>query len=243
MTSRHLGTVSSGPGRVWTADAFNRGRPILVLAPHPDDECLGCGALLAACFETVGAHVVCVTDGRLSHPKSVQWPGSRLAACRELELIDAVETLGGCSGDVTFLRYPDCGAPQERREQRSAAIEIAGLCRKLGAGALFATSEKDQHKDHQAVAAIAREVCAVEPGLRLFHYSIWGRWQAGVEPCEFSELRFKTGPWRRRKAAAIAAHRSQLGQVVQDDPGGFVMPDGFAAFFTDADEAFVEVTP
>ncbi len=44
--------------------------PIVVLAPHPDDESLGCGALLAAAFAGKGARVVCLTDGSGSHPGS-----------------------------------------------------------------------------------------------------------------------------------------------------------------------------
>ena len=50
------------------ASVLLRGRPLLVLAPHPDDESLGCGALLAQAFAGAGAHVACLTDGAASHP-------------------------------------------------------------------------------------------------------------------------------------------------------------------------------
>ena len=51
-----------------SADALLGGRPLLVLAPHPDDESLGCGALLAHGLAGPGAHVACLTDGAASHP-------------------------------------------------------------------------------------------------------------------------------------------------------------------------------
>ena len=46
---------------------------VLVLAPHPDDETLGCGAALAAAV-TAGyaVRVVAATDGDGSHPRSFQ---------------------------------------------------------------------------------------------------------------------------------------------------------------------------
>ena len=59
----------------------------LVLAPHPDDESLGCGGLIAAC---VAANrpplVVVLTDGAGSHPGSVAYPPDRLRAARKRSL-------------------------------------------------------------------------------------------------------------------------------------------------------------
>ena len=48
------------------------GGPIIVLAPHPDDETLGCGGLLAACAAAqIPAHIFVLTDGSLSHPNNM----------------------------------------------------------------------------------------------------------------------------------------------------------------------------
>ncbi|MFW8637553.1 PIG-L deacetylase family protein [Cribrihabitans pelagius] len=79
----------------------------MVLAPHPDDESLGCGALLARAFAGAGAHVICLTDGCASHPRSRLWPPERLAALRQQEMARAIECLGGTTGDLTWLGLAD----------------------------------------------------------------------------------------------------------------------------------------
>ena len=215
-------------------------RPVMVLAPHPDDESLGCGALLSAAFDSLGAHVVCVTDGRFSHPNSRMWPGDRLAARREAELHEAVRILGGGPEAVTFLRYRDCHAPVDGAELTDAAGRIAALCRTGGFGTLIAPAPEDPHKDHVAVAKLARAVHAMCPGLRLYDYSVWSRWHRSW-PETPAELHLDTAPWQARKAAAIAAHRSQLGLVVQGDPEGFIMTADFTDFFARSPERFREV--
>ncbi|MEJ8574363.1 PIG-L deacetylase family protein [Microbaculum marinum] len=227
----------------WTASDFHRGKPILVLSPHPDDESLGCGALLAECFESVGAHVACITDGRHSHRKSRQWPGPRLAALRQCELLSAVSILGGEAEDVTFLGFHDCDAPEDEADQLQTAMRLQALCERLDVGAVFSPSGRDPHKDHLATFGIARRLHEIAPSLRMFVYPVWSRWHdARAEALgPRSSLRIHAAACRlAQKQAAIAAHRSQSGRVVTDDPEGFTMPPGFAEFFARSDEYYFE---
>jgi LmbE family N-acetylglucosaminyl deacetylase len=61
-------------------------QPFIIIAPHPDDDSLACGGLIAeACREGLRGKVVIVSDGAGSHPNSKAYPPDRLRALREEE--------------------------------------------------------------------------------------------------------------------------------------------------------------
>lgn len=229
-----------------TAGALLRDRPLLVLAPHPDDESLGCGALLTKGFARPGAHVVVLTDGAASHPGSQAVSPSQLAAIRRGETEDAVGHLGGSARDITFLAAPDSGL----EASAEMVARVLDLALTGGYGLLAAPSPLDPHCDHEAAAAIGAAVARRVPGLRVVFYPVWSRWHGGgrapVPPGTVAR-RLPVGTRAVAKARAIAAHRSQAGLVVPDDPAGFEMPQGFADFFATRDELYFldpkDVTP
>lgn len=59
---------------------------VTVFAPHPDDESLGCGGLIARLKDEGSlVHVVVMSDGSASNPNSRRYPGPKLAALRQTE--------------------------------------------------------------------------------------------------------------------------------------------------------------
>ncbi|MBV8400094.1 MAG: PIG-L family deacetylase, partial [Acetobacteraceae bacterium] len=95
-------------------DAITGGEPVLVLAPHADDESCGCGGLIAeACERGRSIAVAIVTDGVGSHPHSRAYPPPRLQAVRESEAREAVAALGLAADRLHFLGLPDTASPHE----------------------------------------------------------------------------------------------------------------------------------
>ena len=222
--------------------------PVLVLAPHADDESLGCGLLLAHRWRRgLPTHVACLTDGAASHPASRDWPGVRLAALRRAELDDAVCRLGGTPArDVTWLGYPDAALHRLHGPGDDLVRRLAVLADGLGAGTIVAASPNDPHCDHEAGGRAALRLRAIRPRLRLCFYPIWSRWRDhGADPGREGDapVAIDLPEHRATKRRAIAAHRSQRGLVVADDPNGFRMPDGFAAFFAARPEHYFPVGP
>src|SRR5690242_4645032 len=104
--------------------------PVLVLAPHPDDESLGCGGLIAACCARgQDVYVVILTDGAGSHPHSRDYPAARLSRLREEEARAAVAALGLADDRISFFGLPDGRAPLRGRRLRAVAAQIEAVAR------------------------------------------------------------------------------------------------------------------
>lgn len=218
---------------------FEGREKLVVLAPHPDDESLACGALLARAFAGAGAHVICLTDGSASHPGSRTWPPERLGALRRAELARAIECLGGTAHDLTWMGL--CDTALYRCDPQDIAARLEREIEQAGASHVFVPAREDHHEDHQDTAAFAAALRTRRPDWIFHSYPVWSRWDdpdfaKSIAP--YAPTYLPPGTHLARKRNAIAAHRSQLGQVVADDPLGFVMPPGFAERFASEDEIF-----
>ena len=104
----------------------------------------------------------------------------------------------------------------------------AWLAKAVGASpsAVFVTWEADPHPDHKAAARIAARQASVW-GAALYAYPVWGLILADHEPAgpRAPGLALDVSAWLERKRAAIAAHRSQTGRLICDDPNGFRLRD------------------
>jgi LmbE family N-acetylglucosaminyl deacetylase len=98
---------------------FSREDRVMVLAPHPDDESLGCGGVLhAAAKAGVPAHVVFLTNGDANELSFLVWEKHPVVSSnavlamgrlRGQEALGAARALGLPADAVTFLGYPDAG--------------------------------------------------------------------------------------------------------------------------------------
>ena len=214
------------------ADAARELGRVVLLAPHPDDESLGCGGLLALLADAgAPAHIIVVTDGSKSHPNSREYPEPRLCALREMEAREAAGHLGHGSC-VEFLRFPDCGLPNDGDpEFEAAADRLAAIVDDLRPHTLIVPWRRDPHCDHVATWALAR--ARRRPWVRWLEYPVWSWTAPDTAPGddEAAAWRIDVTPALERKARAIAAHRSQTTDLIADDPEGFQLrPDVLAHF-------------
>lgn len=218
------------------------GRAPLVLAPHPDDESLGCGGLIAeSCATALAPFVLVMTDGTGSHPSSRAYPAPRLRAVREAEARAAVAALGLAPDRIGFLGLRDTAVPRAGTAFEAAVATVATTLRDAGCGILLAPWRHDPHGDHEATHAIAAAAARLA-GVPHVAYPVWG-WTLpgetvldGPEPAGFRLDIARHLPAKRR---AITAHASQRGGIVTDDPGGFQLPPHLLAVFDRPFETFL----
>ncbi len=191
-----------------------------MVAPHPDDESLGCGGLIALASEAGRRVVVAtLTDGEASHPGSATYPPKRLAAVRRSEMEQAARALGGAGVETRSFGAPD--GRLERCEPEAQAW-LAQLGDRAAFDVVFTTWAADPHPDHKAAFRVAARRAAAW-GIELFAYPIWGLTladdaEAGpVAPC----LKLDISSVLDRKRTAVAAHKTQTTGEIADDPGGF----------------------
>jgi len=217
--------------------------PALLLAPHPDDETLGCGGLIAeSCALGRELHVLVVTDGTGSHAGSRKWPAHRLKSLREQEARRAVSELGLAAERIGFLGLRDTEAPHDGAAFDAAVSRITTHAAERGARTVLATWRDDPHGDHLAISRMADAVASTIDA-RLLAYPVWGWTLPPDQP-------LPDGPpihgWRlditrhlAAKRRAIAAHRSQTTDLIDDDPNGFRLTAEFLALFTRPFEVFL----
>ncbi|MEK6374172.1 MAG: PIG-L family deacetylase [Acidobacteriota bacterium] len=171
-----------------------RGERLLVLAPHPDDEVIGCGGLVALHLrEGRKVQVVVATDGGAAGD----------ARQREAESRAALASLG--DAEIEFLHFPDRGLA----ESGGFSAALRDILVHFRPDLIAVPSAIEIHPDHLALSRIFCDVVARDAALfadlavaRVAFYEVSHplRPNALVDITAVAEAKY----------AAIAMHASQL---------------------------------
>jgi LmbE family N-acetylglucosaminyl deacetylase len=143
---------------------------VLVVAPHPDDEAIGCGGVILRHRQQGDpVRTVFLTSGERGIPGVAAEP---VRAVREAEAEAAAEILG--VGRLDFLRLPDLGVQEQ----------LAAGCRRLRTlleadppTLIYLPHPRESHPDHAAALPLVRRALApwsLTASLpRLTGYEVW----------------------------------------------------------------------
>lgn len=135
---------------------------ILVVAPHPDDETIGCGGLLALYGRQ--CDVLLLTDGRKGYLSADKVNEDELAKTREDELRSAAEIAG--VREVFSLRIPDGAASENKETITSFNISPYNL--------ISVPNRQERHKDHSVVEGLFESMRKSQNSTaELFEYEVW----------------------------------------------------------------------
>ncbi|OLD72582.1 MAG: hypothetical protein AUF61_03075 [Chloroflexi bacterium 13_1_20CM_66_33] len=170
------------------------GQRLMVVMPHPDDECFGCASTIAR-YAAEGASVSLVT---MTRGGAGLWNGRgagdlrRLSDVRELELRDAAADLG-----VRFLEvldYPDGGLEkvEEVDAVRERCIGDIVRCLRLHRPQVvvcFGPEGAYGHPDHKVVSRLTVQACTLSGDPAAFELEGLA---LGLLPWSPSKLYFQT---------------------------------------------------
>lgn len=176
-------------------------KSVLVLAPHPDDESLGCGGTIRLLTQAgTLVDVVYLTRGEnglnspLVEPLSVH---AELAATREAEARAACDVLG--VRDVEFLNGIDGGLVN----QPHLAHPLAGMMTERRYHRVFCPWHGEAHPDHLATfRLLQRAVREAQLGPSVWLYEVW----TPLVPTDHVPI----DATMAAKRQAIEKHQSQL---------------------------------
>jgi LmbE family N-acetylglucosaminyl deacetylase len=221
---------------------------LAVVAPHIDDETLGCGALIARLSRTHEIHVVFATDGS----QSPEDPGGRaadraaLVAVREAEARVAMGVLGVPADRLHFLGFPD---GRLRAHEVSFGRTLVDALARLEVSDVLVPFRYDWHADHIAVhQAASTAVRRGQLDARLFEYFVYtrrrllpaGDVRAYLRPSRVISV--PPGPLAPLKRRALECFASQTTRYYPWQRRPVLMPD-LLHRMCDAPEAFLEYDP
>lgn len=174
----------------------------VVIAPHPDDETLAAGGLIAFLRERgIDVVVVAVTDGENAYADT---PG--LGELRRVEQSDAIERLGVPLNKIVRLGLPDSDVSAHEDELIARMLPLISADTHI-----VAPWHGDFHPDHEACGRAAKEV-ASRSGAALTSYFFW-MWHRGtpdlLDPKRLRAMKLSDHAFCA-KSAALECHRSQL---------------------------------
>jgi len=221
-------------------------RITLVIAPHQDDEVLGCGGLIAKKrLEGCPVHVAFITDGRASHPHHPTLTPADVATWRAKEAREALRKLGVESPAIHFLGATDATLASLTPEQSSKLIyQLRALIENVRPDEIFAAYRKDGSSEHEAAfVLLQRSLQGYTRPFRLYEYLVWSWWNPAllIHPFFTSRrvVRFDFHGYGFLKNSALASYRSQFTPTPPwEQP---LLKSNFTGLFAKPEEFYFEI--
>jgi len=176
------------------------GHRIVVLAPHPDDDVIGCGGTIHKhCMTGDHVAVIYMTDGACGGDWSAP-PSEELAAARRKEAEEAAGILG--VKDLAFFGEPD-GKLASGPEVVSSLLDKIG---RIAADCLLLPAFLDGHPDHEATNRVFADAAPhLKKDMTVWAYEVW----SPLNPNRIVDIT----PLRDIKERAIRKHASQMKRI------------------------------
>lgn len=198
---------------------------IVVVAPHPDDDVIGCGGLIQLHSNSDDSvFVIYVTNGA-GTPAGKSRSKKAIVATRQKEALKGLKTVGGKGG--IFLNYDSADVKGGRT--RDVILDIFNILMILRPKIIYTASPFEKHFTHLASTQVTIDAIKMVPDYfpKLRGYGVWG---SILAPDEFIETVDLTQVIDAKKRA-IRSHESEITAHAYDD--GTIGINRYYAVFAD----------
>lgn len=184
---------------------------VLVIAPHADDEVLGCGATISKLAKQgVEIYVLICTNASVGAPELFS---TEIIKHIRSEALEAHRVLG--VKETFFLEFPAPVLDQYPRYKMSN--EISSIIKKIGADTVYIPHRGDCHKDHAIIHECAMVACRPLANCKVKHVYAYEtlsetEWGEPVASDFFVPVKYNvfTAVEFQRKLDAMSCFKSQL---------------------------------
>ncbi len=148
----------------------------VIIAPHPDDEVIGCAGLIQALVDRgMPPHVIILTGGEGAHRGCCDTSDEEIIAARHQLTLRAAATLGLPESHIHCLHYPDGAVALEHSE----TDRLQALLSELAPQSVFVPHCGEGWSDHLQAAEITKyllkgqDVSIYEYCVWMWYYNVW----------------------------------------------------------------------
>jgi LmbE family N-acetylglucosaminyl deacetylase len=187
---------------------------VMVFAPHPDDDLIGCGGSIAKHIQNGNqVLIVYMTSGDSGSQKYTK---EELAKIREAEALKGAKTLG--VDEVVFLKNPD-GYLEASKEN---IVKVMDLIREFKPHTIYLPHSDEGHRDHKRTNEIALNAAGRAAG-PWFQESKGEPWKVSTilayevhPPLHEANYCEDITDFVSLKVQALKEHKSQLAEISYD---------------------------
>ena len=152
----------------------------LIIAPHPDDETLGCAGLIAQKIQMgVEVYILFLTKGE----KSLDGvPPTEIKEMRQKSATEAVSILGIDESHLVWLDLPDGEVPRQNSEDFDVVKNrVQEMMKSLNIEEVYTTHYLEGWSDHLAAYALTVEaVKELDHKIDVYLYWVWAWYYVGI---------------------------------------------------------------
>lgn len=172
----------------------------VIIAPHPDDEVIGCAGLIQALVERgTPPYVIFLTSGEGAHRECCNVPEDDVAIARKRLLLEVSSILGLSQSYICIMNYPDGKIVAEQPETK----QLDELLKSISPKVLIVPHRGEGWSDHVQAANIVKDMVA-DKAVDIYEYCVW-MWYYNVWELDYKNARIQkmTHVTQQRKLQAI----------------------------------------